>query len=306
LDPTDLYELDADLPELTKPVLVVALPGFVDAGAAGRLLGRQLMDRLPHRPIATFDADQLIDHRSHRPIMTFVEDHWESYTPHVLAVHLMRDEASEPFLFLTGPEPDYQWERFTTAMLGLIERFDIRLTVGINAIPMAVPHTRPTGLTAHATRPELIAGYEPWLATVQVPGSVGALMEFRLGEAGQEAMGFAVHVPHYLAQAEYPDAADVLLDAIARATGLVLPRAELRTAAEETRGKIDEQVGRSDEVAAIVRALEQQYDAYTAGSRGQASLLTVDRESLPTADELGAELERFLAEQTHNDEPSED
>ncbi|MEJ7703068.1 MAG: hypothetical protein WKF47_05175 [Geodermatophilaceae bacterium] len=59
-------------------------------------------------------------------------------------------------------------------------------------------------------------------------------------------------------------------------------------------------------MAAIVRALEQQYDAYTAGSRGQASLLTVDRESLPTADELGAELERFLAEQTHNDEPSED
>ncbi|MEJ7703067.1 MAG: PAC2 family protein [Geodermatophilaceae bacterium] len=219
LDPTDLYELDADLPELTKPVLVVALPGFVDAGAAGRLLGRQLMDRLPHRPIATFDADQLIDHRSHRPIMTFVEDHWESYTPHVLAVHLVRDEASEPFLFLTGPEPDYQWERFTAAMLGLIERFDVRLTVGINAIPMAVPHTRPTGLTAHATRPELIAGYEPWLATVQVPGSVGALMEFRLGEAGQEAMGFAVHVPHYLAQAEYPDAADVLLDAIARADG---------------------------------------------------------------------------------------
>nr|MBA2415870.1 PAC2 family protein [Geodermatophilaceae bacterium] len=45
----------------------------------------------------------------------------------------------------------------------------------------------------------------------------------------------------------------------------------------------------------------QQYDAF-AGSRGRAPLMTVDRESLPTADELGAELERFLAEQNRMDE----
>lgn len=302
LDPEDLYTLDPDLPELVKPVLIVALPGFVDAGAAGRLLGRQLLDTLPHRQLATFDVDQLVDHRSHRPIMTFVEDHWDSYTPHSLALHLVQDEASEPFLFLAGPEPDYQWERFVAAVQTLIERFDVRLTVGINAIPMAVPHTRPTGLTAHATRRELIVGYEPWLATVQVPGSVAGLLEFRLGAADQDAMGFAVHVPHYLAQAEYPDAADVLLDAIARGTGLVLPRTDLRTAAEQTRGQIDEQVGRSEEVAAIVRALEQQYDEFTAGSRGRAPLMTVDRESLPTADELGAELERFLAEENRKDD----
>jgi len=301
LDPGDLYTVAPDVPELINPVLIHALPGFVDAGAAGRLLGRQLMDTLTHREIVTFDVDQLIDHRSHRPVMTFVEDHWESYTPHSLALHLVHDEVSEPFLFLTGPEPDYHWERFTSAMQSLIERFDVRLTVGINAIPMAVPHTRPTGLTAHASRPELITGYEPWLATVQVPGSVGALLEYRLGQAGQDAMGFAVHVPHYLAQAEYPDAADTLLDAIARATGLVLPRAGLRSAAEETRGKIDEQVGRSEEVAAVVRALEQQYDAF-ADSRGAAPLMTVDRQSLPSADELGAELERFLAEQNRKDD----
>lgn len=300
LDPRDLYELDPDLPELIKPVLVHALPGFVDAGSAGRMLGRHLLDTLPNRPLATFDVDQLVDHRSHRPTMTFVEDHWDSYTPHSLAVHLLHDEVSEPFLLLVGPEPDYQWHRFVSAMEQLIERFDVRLTVGINAIPMAVPHTRPIGLTAHASRQELIAGYEPWLSTIQVPGSVGALLEFRLGQAGADAAGFAVHVPHYLAQSEYPDAAEALLDAVARATGLVLPRAELRTAAAQTRDRIDEQVGRSDEVAAVVRALEVQYDSVV-GSRGQQPLLTVDRESLPSADELGAELERFLAEQDRED-----
>ncbi len=37
LDPKDLYELEADLPELVEPVLVQALDGFVDAGGAKRI-----------------------------------------------------------------------------------------------------------------------------------------------------------------------------------------------------------------------------------------------------------------------------
>ena len=39
--------------------------------------------------------------------------------------------------------------------------------------------------------------------TVQVPASWSALLELRLGESGHDALGFAVHVPHYLAQAEF-------------------------------------------------------------------------------------------------------
>src|SRR6185436_3670615 len=108
-----------------------------------------------------------------------------------------------------------------------------------------VPHTRPSGVTAHATDPALVAGREPWVGTVQVPGSIGNLLEYRLGQAGHQAMGFAVHVPHYLSQAEYPDAAVALLENVAGATGLSLPTAELREAAQRTREQIDEQVAES-------------------------------------------------------------
>jgi hypothetical protein len=176
-----------------------------------------------------------------------------------------------------------------------VDRFGVRLTVGFNAIPMAVPHTRPIGLTAHATRKELVAGYEPWVNTVQVPASAGHLLEYRLGRAGHDAMGFAVHVPHYVSQMDYPGAAEVLLDAVARAGALVLPTDTLREAARATRADIDEQVSQSAEVAAVVEGLENQYDAFV-GARGRGLLADEDA-ALPTADELGAELERFLAEQ---------
>ena len=140
----------------------------------------------------------------------------------------------------------------------------MRLTVGVHGIPMGVPHTRPTNVTGHGTRRELVAGREPWIGTVQVPGSGINLLEYRLGQAGHDAMGFAVHVPHYLAQAEYPAAAAALLDNVAAVTELVLPTTALHTAAEATRTELDEQVAASPEVAGVVTALEQQYDAFLA------------------------------------------
>ncbi|NED50258.1 PAC2 family protein [Micromonospora aurantiaca] len=297
LDPHELYELTDELPELGQPVLIQALTGFVDAGNATRLAREQLLTSLDARVIARFDVDQVFDYRSRRPVMTFVEDHWESYDAPALELHLLHDDDETPFLLLTGPEPDLQWERFVAAVAGLCARLDVRLTVGLNSIPMAVPHTRPSGVTAHATRKELIAGHEPWLQKVQVPAGVGHLLEYRLGEQGRDALGFAAHVPHYVAQAEYPAAAEALLSAVSRSTGLLLPVETLRTAAEAVRVEIDRQVTQTEEAATLVQALEEQYDAFARG-RGEKNLLAGETGPLPTADELGAELERFLAEQT--------
>jgi predicted ATP-grasp superfamily ATP-dependent carboligase len=295
-DPHELYRLEAGAPDPGRPVLIQALSGFVDAGAAARLAREHLLATLDSRIVATFDVDALLDYRSRRPVMMFVEDHWESYDDPVLALHLLKDSSSTPFLLLAGPEPDLYWERFAKALIALIDRFQVRLTIGLNAIPMAVPHTRPTGITAHATRQDLIAGYEPWLRRVQVPSSAGNLIEFRLGQSGRDAMGFAAHVPHYLAQSEYPAAAERLLTAVSKATGLLLPVDGLRTAAEAARVEIDQQVEQAGEAAAVVRSLEEQYDAFVHGQEG-TNLLASQTGPLPTAEELGAELERFLAEQ---------
>jgi len=233
--------------------------------------------------------------------MLFIEDHWESYEDPSLVLHELTDGAGVRFLLLSGAEPDVQWERFIAAVAGLIDELGVRLTIGVHGIPMGVPHTRPTSVTAHATRTELVVGRDAWVGTVQVPGSIINLLELRLGQSDHDAMGFAVHVPHYLAQADYPDAAAALLENIAAATDLTLPTATLRAAAESARVELDEQVAGSAEVAAVVHALEQQYDTYVEARGGDApgddQGLLAGRRGFPTADELGAELERFLAEQ---------
>ena len=308
LDETSrMYELEFPAPELTAPdgrgpVLVHGMEGFSDAGHAIRIATSHLREQLETELVASFDIDELLDYRSRRPTMSFEGDHFASYAEPALNLYAVKDKAGTPFLLLAGMEPDLRWERFITAVRMLADRFGVRRTIGMNAIPMAVPHTRPTGVTAHGSATELVRGYEPWVGNIQIPASAASLLEFRLGKAGYEAMGFAAHVPHYLSQTDYPEAAQTLLGHLGDASGLSLPVEELTEAAARVREQIDAQVTASEEVTAVVQALERQYDAYV-GSQERTSLLAANGE-LPTGDELGAELERFLAQRTDRDPPA--
>ena len=299
-DPGDLYQVSPQAPELESDLVMLHyLDGFVDAGGAGRLVASHLLGTIEHTEVARFDIDSLIDYRSRRPPMIFARDHWESVEAPELVLHLLHDADGRPFLLLDGPEPDRDWEAFTAAVIRLSTDLGVRLAAGFHGIPMGVPHTRPLGLTSHATRTELVGDAHPLADRLQVPGSASALLELRMGEAGRDALGFAVHVPHYLAHATYPAAAVTLLGALSLATGLNLPDQALREAAELTDAEIARQVSGSEEVAEVVRSLEAQYDAFHSEHQ---DLLAASGETMPSGEELAEQFERFLAEQQNGGE----
>jgi proteasome assembly chaperone (PAC2) family protein len=295
MQPEELYELDTDpTQEVEGAALLVHLEGFMDAGAAGRLLTEHLLDAFEHTTVARFDTDRLLDYRSRRPLMTFDGGKWESYDAPELAVFKLADAAGKPFLLLTGPEPDHEWEAFVSATQSLAERLGAGPMITYFGVPMGIPHTRPLGVITHATRPGLVTSKVPLPSKLQVPASASSLMEFRFGEAGRDAIGLVVQVPHYLSQAAYPTAALTLIDALTEVTGLDLPALELREAADRTNELIDRQVAESAEVAELVHGLEAQYDAAVAHD---GENLLAEGEEMPTAEELAAAFEQFLAEQ---------
>lgn len=303
-DPDELYELMTETIEADSPVLVHALTGFLDAGQAGHLAVQHLLSTLEHRGVATFDLDDLYDYRARRPRMTFLTDHFAAVDLPTLELVEVIDAAGTPFLLLHGAEPDHAWQRLTRAVGSLVERFGVRLTVGMHAIPWPVPHTRPVDVTAHATDSALIGGHTPWVGSLEVPGHLAGMLELYLGDTGHDAMGFAAHVPHYLVGSEYPSASLALLWHVSKATGLSLPGDGLTEAAEATLAEISAQIAQNPENAGAVEALEAQYDA-VATSR---ELGTVDSESvpaaseLPTGDEIAAQVERFLADMDSREE----
>jgi hypothetical protein len=278
-------------------VMLYHFDGYIDAGEAGDLVVERLLDALPHQLVARFDHDRLVDYRARRPLLTFDRDHWSAFEEPKLELRLLQDATGAPFLLLSGPEPDVEWERFAVAVREIVERLRVRLSVNFHGIPMGVPHTRPVGVTPHGNRADLVPAPRSPFEQAQVPGSAEALVEYRLTQAGHDTLGVAAHVPHYVARSRYPDAALTVLEAVTSATGLVLPAVAhtLRTDAQRTQTEIERQIREGDEeLVNLVRGLEHQYDA-AAGAETRGNLLA-DPSDLPSADELGREFERFLAE----------
>lgn len=290
------------------PVLVVSLDGFLDAGNAGRTAVEHLLGpgHEPFAPdavtggaqagkvVASFDIDAFYDYRARRPPVSFVEDHYAKYEAPRLVVRLLEDLHGTAYLLLHGPEPDTHWEAFIRAVRQVVDHFGVRLVVSLGSVPMAAPHTRPVMVTNHATRSDLLVQPNVWRGEMRVPSSAVSLLELRLGEWGYAAMGFVAHVPHYLAQGDYPEASVKLVESLEVVTGLEWDLEHLQEKARVRAGEIAEQLAESPEVADVVQGLEQQYDAFHRPDDDETLPLADERE-LPTAEELGEEFERFLA-----------
>ncbi len=301
--PEELFTIHREAHFDEPPVLVYAFAGFVDAGSGVRIAAEHILATCTHRLLATFDVDELLDYRGRRPRMSYVVDHFASVEMPQITLHEVTDGDGVSFLLLTGPEPDYQWQRFMAAVDLIAQRYRVRLTVGLSAIPWPIPHTRPLGLTVHGSEPSLLAGHVSVVGEVEVPGHVGAMLELHLGQHGFSSMGLTAQVPHYLVQFEFPRAASTLIAGVAAATGLVLPTAALEPAARRADAEVASQMEGNDEFATVVAALEQQYDQMSAvESSPRGALGSITEAEVMSGEEIAAQFEEFLSGLESDDE----
>jgi hypothetical protein len=300
-DPGGLYDLTYEATTVPAGLhLVAGLTGFTDAGSAVSQFSDHLLDTLDVHEIVTFDTDALLDYRARRPIMTFVQDHLTDYKPAKLSLYLAKDELGQQFLLLTGFEPDFQWERFSQAIIQLVQRYRVKDTTWVHAIPMPTPHTRPIGVTVSGNRTELVDSMSVWKPSTQLPSNALHLVEYRLAELGHPTAGFVLLVPHYLADTEYPMAAITALESISAATGLIFPTEQLREENRDFIAKVQDQVDGNQELQRLVGTLEARHDSYMEENPLPSPLVDESGE-LPSAESIAAELEKFLANRHDED-----
>lgn len=290
------YQQDVDvIARPSLPTLVHAFQGFVDAGAGVRLASSYLLETFDSEVIATFDPDELIDYRARRPRMTFSSDHFTGVDNPKLALTRVFDNSGRDFLLLDGPEPDYQWNRFLAAVDLIVDEFELTHAVGLTAIPWPSPHTRPIGITVHGNDPRLIAGRSAVLGDIEVPGHMGALLELHLGQRGLSSVGVTAQVPHYLVQFEYPRCAMALIEGLTDVTGLDLSAVGLEDQATRADGEVTQQLTGNEEFAAVVTALELQYDQMLEARSALTKPSSAPQGVVPSGDEIAAQVEEFLA-----------
>lgn len=278
----------SEVPALRRPVMVVALDGFIDAGSAGATAAMFLRHRWAAEVVATFDHDEFIDYRARRP--TTVIDAGVLRRVEFGELQLLTAEvegADHDVVFLLGPEPDMRWEAFCAAVVAACRHLGVEKVLTLGAYPAAAPHTRPTTVTVARN----IAAEDVPSGTTAGPvpsytGPIGAqiMLLHRMGEAGLPGVGLWAEVPHYIAANNHPASALALVGMAADVFGVTVDTTELQAAAVAHNEQVDEAVADHPEAAIMIQRLEEHLD-----EGGEAM-------QVPSGDDLAAEIERFLSD----------
>jgi proteasome assembly chaperone (PAC2) family protein len=282
---TSLYSM-VERPDVESPVLIMVLKGWIDAGLGADGAADVLRAEMQPRTVARFDADTLLDWRARRPTMRLVDGVNTQLIWEETELSWAKDGLGHDVLLLIGNEPDHAWLAFSEQVVDLAEDLGVRLVLGLGAYPTPVPHTRSPLLAASASTDELAQGL--LRNSVEVPSGVQGMIERRAALRGLPALGLWAQVAHYVSAMPYPAASLALLQGANRVTGLDLPLGNLPDLAAASRQRIDELIAQNPEHTAMLEQLEAQADQQESNTALQAT----------SGDELAAELERFLREQS--------
>lgn len=282
-----LHRIEREV-ELDHPVLIVGMEGWIDAGLGAAAAMTALRSTVPTELLASFDGDELIDHRARRPTLRIVDGVNAGLTWPEIELRFGQDRTGRDLLLLVGPEPDMRWHAFTREVGELAQRFGVRLAVGLGAFPAPVPHTRPVRLASTSTSAELAAQVGFVGGTIDVPAGIEAALEREFESVGIPAIGLWARVPHYIAGMPYPAASLALLEGLASLAGIEVDTRELHAATVVTHTRIEQFIANNPEHVDMIRGLEVQLDAE------EPAVPSLEQSSLPSGDEIAAELERFL------------
>ena len=270
-----LYRLHTT-PHLARPTLIAAFDGWIDAGSASTTAAGHI--GADGDIVAGFDDDVLIDYRSRRPTLEIVDGRMSQLTWPEIALRHARPGGHD-VLVLSGAEPDFRWHEFTTAILDLVERFEVREWISLGAIPAAVPHTRPVPIIGTASAPGLLKGdVRPGPdGLLRVPAAALSVLEMAVARSGVPSVGYFAQVPHYVS-GPYAIAAAELVKTVGRHLDVDIPAASLIEEGRALRDRLDAATNADESTRSYVERLEAM----------------VDEERAPAGDELIAEIERFL------------
>ncbi len=284
---TEIFEVHSE-PNFERPVLVIALEGWVDAGLGATTAIAALLAQEPTEPLVTFNGEHFLDQRARRPVARIVNGVTTELTWPRTVVRAGHDRDGADILYLVGPEPDFSWQAFCNAVVGLAKSWNVRMVVGLGAFPAPAPHTRPVRLAATAppSSADLIERVGIVQGELEVPAGVVSALELAFGDAAIPTVTLWARVPHYVAGMPFPEASAALIEGLATVVGLSIDTGTLRNAADSSRRQVDQLIADNNEHQDMVRKLEESIDA----SEGNA--MGVDE--VPSGDEIAAELEKFL------------
>jgi len=274
----DFVQLEGD-PKLRQPRVVAAFRGWNDAGGAASLAAGYLRSVTDAERFAVIDSEPFVDYQQTRPTVSMVDGDVRHVEWPVTEVFASQEH---DLMIVLGTEPNMRWRAFSDSIVDLAQRYRSRLVITMGALLADTPHTRPVPVSASASDPELMSRHGLVRSTYEGPTGIVGVLHDSCSRAGLVSASLWAATPHYISAAPNPQAALALLERLAEIAGTPAGSAELERAASEYQLRVASAIADDPDVAGYVEQLEQ----------------AADRDDPPTGEELAADFERYLREQS--------
>lgn len=270
----DVIEVTQDV-SLDRPVMVVALTGWIDAGSAGEASARYLQENLEgSTEFARIELATHADLQATRPTIELADGVTREITwP---AITFTAGRAGGDVVVCYGPEPSLRWRVLASETVERARALDVRMLVTLGGMPAPLSHRRPIRVLATAGSRSLAQEIAPLRPDYTGPTGAQTAIQVAAGAAGIPAVGLWAQVPHYLSGTVSPVATRALLSRLRDVTGIDVDLVPLDREADNYQQQVEETVTARADLVELIERLDTQV------------------EDLPTGDELVSEIEEFL------------
>ncbi len=277
-----MLEID-DLGPLRSPVMLVALSGWFDVGGAAT----ETLDRIAPEDttvtIGEIDPDPFYDFTQERPTVSLIDGEIRVIQWPENRFDVARGYGQRDLIILIGAEPHLGWRTYSECVVDVAHRTGCEAVVTVGSAAEAVPHTRIPLVTGSTTNAELAGGLGLTQPSYEGMTGMAGVLQAALEHREIPAISLRVGIPHYLMNAEHPQAVAALQGHLSHVLGVPF-HGDLRDEIERWRSLHDEVVENDQQLQMYVKMLEHEYDR-----RAEAAITS--------ADDLGSQFEAFLRDQ---------
>lgn len=276
-----------DLGTLERPVMLVGLEGWFDVASAATHAVEAFIDDAAALIVGEIDPDPFYDFTQQRPLVS-VDDGVRTISWPANDVVVQRNAGHRDLVALIGVEPHMYWSTYVEAIATIATQLGCEAVVTVGSSAEAIPHTRRPPVTGSTSNADLARRLGLVAPSYEGITGIAGVLQAALESRGIPAVSLRVGIPHYLMNAEHPQATAALSRHLSHVLD-VPTRIDFSDQIDSWRDVHDEITQSDDQLRMYVRMLEAEFDR-----RAEAAI--------PTADDLAAEFEDFLDDLRSDDD----
>jgi hypothetical protein len=207
----DVLTIDtSEIGELRSPVLVIGLAGLFDIADAATTALDRFTEFDEAITIAEIDPDPFYDFTQERPQAEIDDFGVRSIRWPENRFGLVLSRGRRDLVVLRGVEPHLNWRTYSECVQRVAALLGCEAMVSVGSSAEAVPHTRRPFVTGSTTDPDLARVLGIGQPSYEGVTGVIGVIQADMAAAGVPSVSLRVGIPHYLMNAEHPQAVAAL------------------------------------------------------------------------------------------------